>query len=150
MEDMFMKTNIIKKAVSVLACVSILAGCAAMSNAAGGTGEPKYWFNLYDKNVSLNVGSKKSKDMFNYKDGYNWYLYKYSVSYVHFSGCATGAYLPGMKVRVGSQNICDVNTSKYWGPYTIYDTNTSRTYKLYNGAKKDVGIKMHFYVGEYY
>ena len=53
-----MKTNIIKKAVSVLACVSILAGCAVMSNAAGGSGAPKYWFNLYDKNVSLDVGSK--------------------------------------------------------------------------------------------
>lgn len=145
-----MKTNIIKKAVSVLACVSILAGCAAMSSAAGGTGDPPRWFNLYDKNVSLDIAIKKSKDIFTYKDNYTTYSFRYSVSYVHFSGCATGAYLPGMKARVGNQNICDVNTPKRWGPYTIYDSNTSRNYNLYNGAKKNVGITVHFYVGEYW
>ena len=63
-----MKTNVIKKAVSVLACASILAGCTAMSNAAGGTGDPQYWFGLYSKNVSLDVASKKSKDMFTYRN----------------------------------------------------------------------------------
>ena len=149
MEDMFMKTNIIKKAVSVLACVSILAGCAVMSNAAGGSGAPKYWFNLYDKNVSLDVGSKKSKDMFNYKDGYNWYLYKYSVSYIHYSGLATGAYLSNLKVKVSGRNVCEVNTPKRWGPYLAPNPGNQK-FVLDNGTKKDVGIKMTFSIGEYY
>ncbi len=145
-----MKTSIIKKAVSVLACVSILAGCAAMSNAAGGTGDPPHWFDLHTETVERSVVSKKSKEIFTYKNTkFSHYVYKYSVSYVHFSGCATGAYMPGLKVRVSGQNISDVNTSKRWGPY-IAPTPSNQFFTLYNGAKKDVGIKMVFGVSEYW
>ena len=146
---MFMKTNIIKKAVSVLACVSILAGCAATSNAVGGPGKPKYWFNLRDKEGGYSLVHGNSKEIFTYNGPYDDYLYKYDVSYIHYSGCATGAYLPGLKVKVGGKYVCDVNTPKYWGAYKISGSNSGK-YTLNNGAKQDVGMTMHFYVGEYY
>ena len=145
-----MKTNVIKKAVSVLACASILAGCTAMSNAAGGTGDPQYWFGLYSKTVNLDVASKKSKDMFTYRNNdYDYFMYKYSVSYIHYSGLATGAYLSNLKVKVSSRYVCEVNTPKRWGPYLAPNPGNQK-FVLDNGAKKDVGIKMTFSIGEYY
>ena len=145
-----MKTSIIKKAVSVLACASILAGCTAMSNAAGGTGDPQHWFGLYSKTVSLDVASKKSKDMFTYRNNdYDYFMYKYSVSYIHFSGLATGAYISNLKVKVSGKYVCEVNTPKRWGPYLAPNPGNQK-FVLDNGAKKDVGIKMNFSIGEYY
>lgn len=144
-----MKTSIIKKAVSVLACASILAGCTAMSNAAGGTGDPPDWIPLYSTTVGLDVKSKQSKDMFTYNNKkYDYFMYKYSVSYIHFSGLATGAYMSNLKVKVSDRYVCEVNTPKRWGPYLAPNPGNQK-FVLDNGAKKDVGIRMNFSIGEY-
>lgn len=88
--------------------------------------------------------------MFTYRNNdYDYFMYKYSVSYIHFSGLATGAYMSGLKVKVSGQYVCEVNTPKRWGPYLAPNPGNQK-FVLNNGAKKDVGIKMNFSIGEYY
>ena len=131
--------SIIKKVVTVVACTSIVGGCAMMSNAA-----------LKSTSINCTIGKNSVKKLFSYSDVYNYYTYEYSVSYIHYSGCATGAYLPNMLVKVNSSNyICEVNSSHKKGPCHV-DSPKDQNYRLHNNTSKSVSIKMDFILDEYY
>ena len=132
--------SIIKKLVTVIACTSIVAGCAIVSNAYYGTAD-----------INCNIRTGNTKYLFNYKnlnEDEVYFTYYYTVSYIHYSGCATGAYLPNLKARVNGKRICDINTHDTHGPFHVSEQN--QKYDIYNGAKKDVTIKVTFKVGDYF
>lgn len=133
--------SIVKKLITVIACTSIVAGCAIVSNA--------YYYGTADINCNIRTGN--TKYLFNYKnmnEAEVYFTYYYTVSYIHYSGCATGAYLPNLKARVNGKRICDINTRDTHGPFHVSEQN--HKYDIYNGAKKDVTIKMTFKVGDYF
>ncbi len=135
---------IIKKVVTVIACTSIVAGCAMVSKAD----DPK----LKSQEINCSISNKGYKKFFSYSDKgmHDYYTYYYSVSYIHYSGCATGAYLPNLTVKVNSKDyICYVNTKKAQGPCHV-SSPRDQNYRVHNNTGKDVSIKMEFSIGQYY
>ena len=126
-----MSKSIIKKIVSVIACISMLAGYASISNAYS-----------IDPGYSATIAEHDDSD-------YYYYTYEYTVSYIHFDGLATGAYMNGLTVYVNSDYVCAVNTSHKTGPYHV-SVNDYNYYKLYNDTSKHVAIDIDFTIDEYY
>lgn len=125
--------SIIKKVVTVIACTSIVGGCALMSNAA-----------LKSTSINCTIGSQKVKKLFSYSSNYTYYDYEYSVSYIHYYGCATGAYLPNLLVKVNSSNyVCEVNTPNKKG-WCYINSPKDQNYRVHNNTPKDVTINMEF------
>ncbi len=125
-----MNIKIIKKVISVIACVSVIAGIASISNA-----------------YSINSGSSKFlKTRHNVSSGS--YGYSYKVSYVLFDGLATGAYAPGLVLKAKmsggpSVTICSINTSQKSGNYSI-PVSGDYDFSLYNGSSKHVAITFDY------
>ena len=126
--------SIVKKLITVIACTSIVAGCAVMSNADD---------RLKSAHINCSISNKGVKKLFSYSDStHNYYTYYYDVSYIHYSGCATGAYLPNLTVKVNSTDyICNVNKKKAQGPCYV-SSPIDQNYRVHNNTGKDVSIKM--------
>lgn len=130
--------SIIKKVVTVIACTSIVGGCAMLSNAA-----------LKSTSINCTIGKNSVKKLFSYSGVHTHYIYDYSVSYIHYSGCATGAYLPNLLVKVNSTDyVCEVNTSHKEG-WFIVSSWKDQNYRLHNNTPKNVTIRMDFNLNEF-
>lgn len=115
-----MNKSIMKKVVSVITCMSILAGVASVSNA-----------------YSINSGSSASVGSKYATDGYHGY--EYQVSYILFSGMAAGSYASGLYFKVDSNLICEINTSHKKSNYQAFGSKT-HYYTLNNTSGKHVSV----------
>ena len=125
-----MNKSILKKVISSIVCLSILAGYATISSA---------------KTLSINSGSAGNITTRNCSIGNH--NYSYNVSYILFDGCAVGAYLNGLSIKSHkgntTLNICTVNKSSKSGLYYI-PSSGDYVYKMHNGATKHVTITFTF------
>ncbi len=123
-----MNKSIFKKVISVIACISILASYASISNAASIDSGSSYGF------MSRNCSSGNHN-------------YSYNVSYVLFDGCAVGAFLNGLTIKAHKGatqvNVCTVNTSSKSGKYYI-PSSGKYDFKMHNDAIKHVAITFTF------
>lgn len=127
-KGILMNKRVIKKIVSVLACASMLAGMASISNA-----------------TSINNGSSATIGTKNVSSGSH--NFSYYVSYIHYDGLAVGAHMSGLRLRADMGNdsdyVCSVNSNQAGGSYTISHSGT-HTYRLYNNTGKHVSITASF------
>lgn len=128
---MYMKKSIVKKIVSVITSISILAGLGASGNA-------------------YSIDSHDSTSIAYHDDSpYDYWTYTYDVSYVHFDGMAVGAFASGLTVYASSYYVCAVNSTHKSGPF--YNPSTGyHNYMLYNGSSKHVAINISLDIDEYY
>ncbi|MCR4702852.1 MAG: hypothetical protein K5665_04200 [Saccharofermentans sp.] len=129
MEDFTMIRNVVKKIVSVVMCVSVLAGYASISNA-----------------YSINAGAIGYVGTA-YASSGGGHSFSYEVSYIYYNDLAVGAYLYDLSLKadmnVDSDKVCNINMPQKSGTYHVTSSG-SHTYNLHNDTSKHVYITFDY------
>lgn len=126
-----MKKNVIRKLVSVLICVSIVAGFTSVSNA--------YIYIIQDSSSSYVTNDYASADYSNY--------FIYDIAHIQVEDMPAGSFVTGLRLRADLGNdsdwVCNINCYHDAG---YYDVNTSgdHVYRLYNSSGKKITLNTNY------